>query len=990
MSVRAPPPLQHYPLTDRGPVHDFVATDSWILIRKETFMHDLVKTRNSLQFGTVLLLIVGLLTFFTPALLATGGGGQITSLVGCEPAPPYMAYKVDSLEAQGYSIGDDQGFTGTVPFRFNSQSHAVTRLEVSISYNANLFENPTVTYDQAPYLDFPSGWTFSAVTTEPGWVFFTAEWNGVDALVFTWDTPVMGMTFKTKCQVVGLDDNIVFQDVMINGITHANQANYGGLTYAPCTKVPGRLQIPWVYTYFCTAIPGEANTDTAYVGKQDVKMAVALNAHVPYNYYYVRLQYPSQYLWENGISYEGSISGSNPTNYTITRGDGWVQVECNSPILVTSYDTLFIVHFNVKSGLTPPLTITPQLANNCIARRVEGTTTCYEPISTDAWEVNFFHIWIPTYEATFLASSKTIPENPPSSRRDAIPIQLKNNFPIGSKPSSSSVIAYSLKKPTSCYVFDSPQKSQIRHAGGSISYWETSTHYRQLDAIGTLQEDGITRKESPSAIYPLRGPSTNYAIFDTIIVDPAEVHGCSAPIDLFADRNVPYDNNEYQMDCYIVPDSVNFTLYADTLDPNSPIKLIDGIFQIYTYHPPASCPYLFAWDGDRFVEENTILKAVSDGMLAKPAPDFYRLKTSLEPTDGRYLLQVREQEYEQTTIDEFQLTVIDHPQGTMLNVSDDGITNVYREELLPYSAVDELGGDHLAEVLAEGGQFFSASAPGSLTLTFLPGKNFDWDNGEVVLGSGGPPPICRDEKIAPGANPNEYYIDLLSTTGEWVTLSSPTIRANESNAMPAFNPKDYALDGKITMRHRWTGTFYTDKVSLYLPGKEPWSRQALSLISANHTDDGNILSLVTNGDDQTASLIPGQTIELAFDATNMQPVQSGYVREFVFSAKGYYSTYSGPATLPEVYTLEQNYPNPFNPSTTIYYNLPTPTEVNLVVYNTLGQKVKTLVSTMQTAGQHSVEWDGTDDSGNSVSSGVYFYKLTSPDYSATRKMMLIK
>jgi hypothetical protein len=177
---------------------------------------------------------------------------------------------------------------------------------------------------------------------------------------------------------------------------------------------------------------------------------------------------------------------------------------------------------------------------------------------------------------------------------------------------------------------------------------------------------------------------------------------------------------------------------------------------------------------------------------------------------------------------------------------------------------------------------------------------------------------------------------------------------------------------------------------MYLPGKEPWNRKDLDLVFANHTEDGNVLSLVATGDDQTVNLIPGQTIELAFDAANLQPLQPGYVREFVFSAKGYYTTYSGLAALPQVYQLDQNYPNPFNPSTVIYYNLPTATEVNLVVYNTLGQRVKTLVSTAQTAGQHSAVWDGTDETGSAVSSGVYFYKLSSPDYSATRKMMLIK
>lgn len=94
--------------------------------------------------------------------------------------------------------------------------------------------------------------------------------------------------------------------------------------------------------------------------------------------------------------------------------------------------------------------------------------------------------------------------------------------------------------------------------------------------------------------------------------------------------------------------------------------------------------------------------------------------------------------------------------------------------------------------------------------------------------------------------------------------------------------------------------------------------------------------------------------------------------------------------LPTTFSLSQNHPNPFNPSTMIGYALPQDAEVNLLIYNVLGQKVKTLVNEFQTAGFKSVEWDGTDDRGNVIATGIYFFKLRAGDFSETKKMVLLK
>ena len=86
----------------------------------------------------------------------------------------------------------------------------------------------------------------------------------------------------------------------------------------------------------------------------------------------------------------------------------------------------------------------------------------------------------------------------------------------------------------------------------------------------------------------------------------------------------------------------------------------------------------------------------------------------------------------------------------------------------------------------------------------------------------------------------------------------------------------------------------------------------------------------------------------------------------------------------------QNYPNPFNPSTTISYFLPEKSPVKLQIFNLLGQPVRILTEGEQPAGSHSVVWDGRDENGSPLSSGIYFYRLQSRTYSAVNRMLLLK
>jgi hypothetical protein len=94
--------------------------------------------------------------------------------------------------------------------------------------------------------------------------------------------------------------------------------------------------------------------------------------------------------------------------------------------------------------------------------------------------------------------------------------------------------------------------------------------------------------------------------------------------------------------------------------------------------------------------------------------------------------------------------------------------------------------------------------------------------------------------------------------------------------------------------------------------------------------------------------------------------------------------------VPATFELHQNYPNPFNPSTIINFDLPNPAHVRLDVFNVLGQSVVTLKDEQMEAGYHPVEWNGTDNSGSPVATGIYFYKIQAGDRVETKKMMLLK
>ncbi|NOY87949.1 MAG: S8 family serine peptidase [FCB group bacterium] len=173
------------------------------------------------------------------------------------------------------------------------------------------------------------------------------------------------------------------------------------------------------------------------------------------------------------------------------------------------------------------------------------------------------------------------------------------------------------------------------------------------------------------------------------------------------------------------------------------------------------------------------------------------------------------------------------------------------------------------------------------------------------------------------------------------------------------------------------------------------SQQLLGLVTNNSNviDDSLIGDVMFVASSSLFSLNPNDSFEVTFALVGGNSITELY--DNALQAKQKYdiatdvnNTYDN--SLPDQYTLFQNYPNPFNPTTTISFSLPQASDVELSVYNLLGQRVKTIYSGKLPSGIHHFDWDATNENGSQVATGVYFYRLSTNSFVQTKKMMLLR
>ena len=247
--------------------------------------------------------------------------------------------------------------------------------------------------------------------------------------------------------------------------------------------------------------------------------------------------------------------------------------------------------------------------------------------------------------------------------------------------------------------------------------------------------------------------------------------------------------------------------------------------------------------------------------------------------------------------------------------------------------------------------------------------------------------------------------------------------AQYSAIEPSLSP-----DGKYLFfnRHNWTGVtpdiywvstnvidklkkiVFAPKLSRQIPDINIKTDSALNYIIPENTfsceygvetlkyeaalSNGSPLPLWPNFDPETRRLwgAPTQagTDTIKITATNIDTVSASCT--FRITVTDLTGIEEDNNHLPHELKLSQNYPNPFNPSTVISYHLSAFSNVKLTIYNVLGQKIKTLVNSFQSVGEHSIVWDATDEKNNPVSSGMYFYSLSTSERSVQKKMLLVR
>lgn len=163
----------------------------------------------------------------------------------------------------------------------------------------------------------------------------------------------------------------------------------------------------------------------------------------------------------------------------------------------------------------------------------------------------------------------------------------------------------------------------------------------------------------------------------------------------------------------------------------------------------------------------------------------------------------------------------------------------------------------------------------------------------------------------------------------------------------------------------------------------------------NNVPPGGIVSIVTEFYNEQMTISKAMTIEAPVGVVTIGTAtllaSATQVSEVVESVKD-----TASSSVPAKYSLSSNYPNPFNPSTTIRYDLPEDSFLELRIYSLLGHEVRTLTEGSEAAGFKNVVWDGKNSFGNSVSSGMYFYRLDAISYESdkefhqTRKMILLR
>ncbi len=445
---------------------------------------------------------------------------------------------------------------------------------------------------------------------------------------------------------------------------------------------------------------------------------------------------------------------------------------------------------------------------------------------------------------------------------------------------------------------------------------------------------------------------------------------------------------------YFVIKHTQDTMFVDSIvggNGYGDLELIKGSVVVSGGTGGGGCPKLYAWDGDGYTLENPILTHSQGKLDPQPADDFYPFSFGVAEEGGYYKVQIRERENEISFIDQAQLIVVDHPRESQVGISSDGQVFTYQRSVEPIAAVDEWGRDLMPYVGKLDDRWMDVNYPGSMILTY-PNPFHGQPSYRFAL-TDDPPDPPQKKKINPDNTDGQgdnIIAEIEDIHGNWFYLGAIPPREYQSeNSKWLFDSQQAELGETFRVKISWRVAYQADLQALKLSDDSYILEERLSPRFAEHSEFGTVTPALTAIDDDILTLKPGEQVELRFKVPGGTG-EKGYARKFFFKAHGYYKTFTPEDALPTAYALEHNYPNPFNPTTSIGFSLPIGGDMSLVVYNILGQEVKTLYRGYMEAGNHRIDWGGDNNAGEPVASGVYFYRLKAGSFEQSRKMTLLK
>ncbi|MFH1689262.1 MAG: FlgD immunoglobulin-like domain containing protein [Candidatus Eisenbacteria bacterium] len=397
-----------------------------------------------------------------------------------------------------------------------------------------------------------------------------------------------------------------------------------------------------------------------------------------------------------------------------------------------------------------------------------------------------------------------------------------------------------------------------------------------------------------------------------------------------------------------------------------------------THDPGGGCPFVASRTSSGYVEDNNVL--ASGVAFGSDILDAYLLAEKPENVGGEYGIQISENDTDYTQFDRIRLLAVDHSPDLDVAAFSDGSVGPYSVSALPVACRDSDGRDLLNAVLAQDGESVLIEGGSWIEVVFpAPGQS----RGGGVGTRGNP-----SQKIDPPGGGGRDA----SSPGE-LDLTELCYRANPCTRI-LDTQGALSIDGDLArLRVTAPRDFYLDHIFLADRPNEPVLVRDCEVARAEHSAFGDCSGAVAADDGSYVELAPGNAIEVLFRAPQLA---SDHVRDFVLVTEGQYEFGRGDEDTPEPQPEEPSfstvaYPNPFRELTTISYDVPEPGgHVIVRVYSAAGRLVRELENQPLRAGTRTLIWDGTDDRGESVASGVYFCKIQAAGREAESRLVVLK